>query len=126
MRYRHRILTTQYPGTCACCGGAIPAGERVHYNSAKREITHEDGIKGKCFSVLNEKANGIESLAQSARPVNDDDWGSERQVAAENKFFKAVRAALTPEDFAALESFCHKARTEEMIDEALRLMKKPA
>jgi hypothetical protein len=60
MAYRSRTYTirVKYAGQCACCGARIPAGEMADYNPAKREITHKDGIKGKCFSVLNEKANG--------------------------------------------------------------------
>lgn len=61
-------------------------------------------------------------LAAAARPINDADWGSERQVNAENTFFDVVRVALPGATFAALESYCHKARTEEMIEEALRLL----
>lgn len=65
----------------------------------------------------------FEALAQAARPTNDDDWGSERQIAAENKFFRAVKATLRPADFYALEAYCDKATTDEMIDEAMRLVR---
>jgi len=67
--------------------------------------------------------NRIEALATAARPVNDNDWGSDRQIAAENKFFRAVKATLTPAEFYELEGYCLKATTDEMIDEALRLVR---
>ena len=70
----------------------------------------------------------INTLASAAYPINDDDWGSERQIAAENAFFAFVKDYVTRgpravegrkqwEDF---EGWCLKATTEEMIEEALR------
>lgn len=54
----------------------------------------------------------LDELAQAARPLNDEDRGSERQIAAEKAFFRAA-------GFLGHE-FTHLATTEEMIDEALR------
>jgi hypothetical protein len=54
---RKAKIRLKYAGQCACCGAAIAAGETADYNAAKHEVTHEGGIKGACFSVLNEKAN---------------------------------------------------------------------
>ncbi len=74
----------------------------------------------------------IEQLAEAARPQpvfpegrerdGGDDWGSERQVAAQNLFFEEVEKLLPAGDFAALETFCLKADVDEMIDEALRVL----
>ncbi len=62
------------------------------------------------------------TLAQAARPIDDSDWGSNRQVAAQNAFFEHVEGLLLPAAFADLENFCLHASTGEMIDEALRLL----
>jgi hypothetical protein len=59
-------------------------------------------------------------LAQAARCLGDDDWGSERQQNAENDFFDAFHDAVG--DTHAFDAWCLKATTEEMIDEALRLL----
>lgn len=67
----------------------------------------------------------LETLAADARPVNDDDWGTERQIDAENAFFAACAVAL-PADFkdgGDFSVFAHKATTGEMIDEALRIVR---
>jgi hypothetical protein len=45
----------------------------------------------------------VETLAQAARPVDDDDWGSDRQVEAENLFFDAVCRELSNEQIIELE-----------------------
>jgi hypothetical protein len=54
-----------------------------------------------------------------------DDWGSERQIAAENDFFDALDLFLTgklvPEEERAFAAFCAKATSDERIDEGLRL-----
>jgi hypothetical protein len=67
--------------------------------------------------------NRIEALAKVARPRTDDDWGSARQVDAENKFFRVVKQLLEADEFEALEDYCLKATTDEMIDKALRLVR---
>jgi hypothetical protein len=63
-----------------------------------------------------------EDLANDARPIDDADWGSDRQIAAENKLFAFVRTLLSEAEFEKLQVFCLKATTEEMIDEALLLV----
>lgn len=60
------------------------------------------------------------SLANTARPINNDDWGSERQINAMDIFFyhaECTCPAAFDDDF---EAYCLKATDEEMIDEALR------
>jgi hypothetical protein len=61
-------------------------------------------------------------MAQAAIPHDDADWGSERQVAAQNAFFNRVERLLVSYEFAELEHYCNKATTEEMIAEALRMV----
>jgi hypothetical protein len=65
----------------------------------------------------------IEVLAVLAAPVNDDEWGSERQVAAENEFFEAVEKAVSADVFEKLEVWCLKATTAEMIEAGLKAIK---
>lgn len=60
-------------------------------------------------------------LADDAKPTSESDWGSERQVEAENRLFDAIRDAATPEVFERLEAYCLKATTEEMIDAGVRV-----
>jgi hypothetical protein len=64
----------------------------------------------------------ILDLARSARPIDDADWGSPRQIEAENLFMAAVEARLPIRKLSALHDYSLKATTEEWIDEALRLM----
>lgn len=61
----------------------------------------------------------LEALALDARALDEADWGTERQINAENAFFEAFHALMgdTPE----FDTWCLKATTDEMIDEALRL-----
>lgn len=61
-------------------------------------------------------------LANAARPTDDDDWGSERQIAAQNAFFIAVENEVSEADFSSLEDYCMKATVDEMVDEALRIL----
>jgi hypothetical protein len=50
----------------------------------------------------------------------DDDYGSDRQVGAQNLFFNELQKVLPAKEFAELEEWCLKATTEEMLDEGLR------
>ena len=62
-----------------------------------------------------EPRNSIEQLAVNAIPIDDHDWGSDRQVNAENDFFHAVGEYLT----ASFYEDNLKATTEEIIFNAL-------
>lgn len=67
-------------------------------------------------------------LADAARPTSDDDWGSERQIAAENAFFAAIGPNETEDNPNSVLGqdfyrWCLKATSEEMIDEALRRLR---
>ena len=61
----------------------------------------------------------LNSLANDAAPTSQSDWGSGRQVNAQNRFFEAVEKILTADEMADLESYCLKASVEEMIDSAM-------
>lgn len=65
----------------------------------------------------------FEAMAKDARALGDDDWGSERQQDAENAFFFATTPWLGGEggDFF---NWCLKATSEEMLDEALKRLRR--
>lgn len=65
----------------------------------------------------------LEAMAADARPIDQSDWGSERQINAQNAFFEAVEAQLTSADMAKLDDFALKATTDESITEALAYLK---
>lgn len=69
--------------------------------------------------IATELLRRLETLCAVARPINDDDWGTRRQVDAQNAFFSAFgRAGLQSEAF---DDYCMKATVDEMLDEAMRI-----
>lgn len=59
-------------------------------------------------------------LAEGQIETNpDDDWGSDRQCAAENLFFEELKKVLPNKKFIELEEACLKATTEEMLEHGL-------
>jgi hypothetical protein len=61
----------------------------------------------------------FKALAQPAYPLSDDDWGSERQIDAENAFFERMERELPQLFTQEFEYWMLKATTEERLDEAL-------
>jgi hypothetical protein len=61
----------------------------------------------------------IEKLAVAAKPLNDDEWGSERQIGAQNAFFDAVQEMVSKGVFDGLQGYCLKATVDEMIEAGL-------
>ena len=58
----------------------------------------------------------IEAMAKDAIPTSDDDWGSERQIGAENAFFDACgKLGLPVQDLYGSA----KMSTEDMVSDAL-------
>lgn len=62
----------------------------------------------------------IERLAALARPTSEEDWGSDRQIDAQNAFFDAVQSRVCSTLFEQLTIYCLKATSDEMIDAGLR------
>lgn len=60
------------------------------------------------------------TLAKAARPIFDDEEGSERQVNAEVAFFDAVRDYLPRAEMEKLQDDTFKATSNEKIDLALK------
>lgn len=63
----------------------------------------------------------MRDLASAARPIDESDYGSERQIAAQNRFYDAIMNRLSAEANESLDSYCLKATTDEGIDYALSL-----
>ena len=63
----------------------------------------------------------ILQLAELALPVDDAEWGSDRQVNAANDFGAALYSVLSEDDFSDFENYALKATTEEMVNYGLEL-----
>lgn len=75
--------------------------------------------------MLDKTLAHLESLAAAARPIDDAEWGSERQIEAQNAFFIACEDVF-PADFAddsEFSAWVMKATTDEMIDCALGIVR---
>lgn len=109
---------------CASCDNAI--GDFVSPNNDRA-----NGLRfcEDCTNVAIDEAGDVEALemlAAIARPRDDADWGSVRQNAAEDRFWKAMdmrgfageqfRVAGGREDW---DLWSLKATTEELLDEAM-------
>ena len=68
-------------------------------------------------------SNDIQALAKLARPQSEEDWGSDRQLEAENNFWIQMRVELGDEaDDAMTTKFeSSKMEVDERIDYALSL-----
>ncbi|HIG40325.1 MAG TPA: hypothetical protein EYQ14_07260 [Gammaproteobacteria bacterium] len=62
-------------------------------------------------------------LAEDAIPLNDDDWGSERQIDASNLLGDELEQILSYDDFDDFELYANKATTEEFCAYALNILK---
>lgn len=63
----------------------------------------------------------LKVLSNDALPIDENDWGSERQVEAENKFWDALKAHIGDENYDKLSEDIEslKMDVEEMISFAL-------
>lgn len=68
------------------------------------------------------KLQELHGMAENARPLNEDEWGSERQINAQNAFFEYLERVLTREQFGQLEDDNDKATSDEMINNGLRIL----
>lgn len=89
----------------------------------------DDDSEAMCFACNHsgtvrefEAARSLATLAQAARPIDDKDWGSERQIAAENAFCAYVETLMHPMVFDEWSVYALKATTDEMIDWALKAL----
>lgn len=65
----------------------------------------------------------IKEMAQAARPIDYEDYGSERQINAFNAFTIKMEQILSKEDFELFEDYSMKATTDELVDYGLSLLK---
>ena len=63
----------------------------------------------------------LDQLAAEARPINDDDYGTDRQINAQNDFTFTLQAILSPEKWENFAEYAHRATPEEMIDYGMSL-----
>lgn len=70
------------------------------------------------------KFSEFEAMAKPAYPIDDDDYGSDRQVDAENAFIEYVESRLPQIYTKEFEVWSLKATTEERLDETLERIKK--
>lgn len=61
----------------------------------------------------------IENLIAEARPLSEEDYGSERQVNLENEVYSYLGTILSPEQYEAFSNYCSKATVDECLDAAL-------
>lgn len=59
----------------------------------------------------------LEQMAKSAVPTSDDDWGSERQIEAQNAFFEACDKVGLPTEHLYATA---KMSVEDMVEDALK------
>jgi hypothetical protein len=58
-------------------------------------------------------------LAKLAMPINDDDWGTDRQINAENELYAFVEKHWPNMMDAGFETWCLKASSDEIIYELM-------
>ena len=71
--------------------------------------------------LIMDKLIELKVLADEALPINENDWGSERQVEAENKFWDALKDQIGEENYDKLSEDITslKMDVDEMISFAL-------
>jgi len=62
----------------------------------------------------------ILETALAAIPLNDDEYGSERQIEAQNAFAILVESLVSADVFDDIETYWLKATVEEAIEYCLR------
>ncbi len=67
-------------------------------------------------------ATVIELANKALALANDEDWGSEAQIDAENAFAAAAQELMTPAQIEDWESYCLKATSEEIIKSGLEIV----
>lgn len=69
----------------------------------------------------------LEELAREARPIHDEDYGSDRQIAAENRFYEELAhrypVTFSEDGDGEYAHWALKATTEERIDYAMQLVR---
>lgn len=111
-------VVEHYP---AATHGDFPPDATVEFDEACRLAVER-------WAEYNDKpmtAEKLAELAADARCESEEDWGSERQVAAENRWGFALEQFLPADKFAAFESYALKATSEEFIDYGMKIAAEP-
>jgi hypothetical protein len=65
----------------------------------------------------------LQKLADAARPIDDADWGSDRQIEAENEFCAYACCFMEEAVLDQFDRYVLKATSEEIIDNALDILR---
>lgn len=95
--------------------GKHPRGEGGQFGSG--------GGSGKKFASRPKDEAEFSELADNAKPKNEKDYSSERQIKAEDHFFAEVKNVVSPETFEDIERYAHKADSNERIDYAMKKLR---
>jgi len=108
---------------------AFIEGVEAAYGALDCEIVHNDFRKNNPpepapNSLLTEtQKQEIADAATAALPLSEDEWGSDRQVDAQNHFGDLLKEHLPPALFERFEFYALKATTEETVECGLNLLK---
>jgi hypothetical protein len=102
-------------------GFTVPDGDNTDYGTNDFAM-----IVASVKEALMPTIDTLREMAKAARPVSDSEWGSDRQITAENKFCAALERYLKPAGWEHFEDYALKATTEEMLDCGLMLAARAA
>lgn len=74
------------------------------------------------YIVTDERYKMIRELGEAGIPIDEEDWGSERQVDSQNAFCEELEKVLTPLAWAKFSHYAEKATTKEMITQGLHVL----
>lgn len=75
--------------------------------------------------ISKELSDRLIALARKAKPISDDDWGSDRQIDAESELYRDLLKVFGSDSMADLEdkSMAHKATVDESLDNVIEFIK---
>lgn len=74
------------------------------------------------MTAIREVTQSLTAKAQAAKCIDEADYGSDRQIEAENAFFEEVEALVGPDSWEGFEGRTLKAATDERIDAAMEML----
>lgn len=74
------------------------------------------------FTFSPELVAKLVALIKDARPIDDDDWGTDRQINADNAFWDEFEKVVSTEQWGEAEDYNLKATTDERLDNALQIL----
>jgi len=81
-----------------------------------------DGVQYRIWEIGLIYEHNIIELAKDAIPEHEDEWGSERQVDAQNLFCDQALRRMTPDEKENWEIYAYKASVYDMVVEALKAL----